>query len=62
MSKCKTCSKDKVVVPKGFKVCNGGCGKVLEENGDNFPGQQIVQDGFFEELQVVLRCALWKEG
>ena len=35
-----------MVVPKGFKVCNGGCGKVLEENGDNFPLSRKSKRGF----------------
>ena len=33
-SKCKACYLEKVVVPKGFKVCMGGCSKMLEETAD----------------------------
>ena len=35
-----------MVVPKGFKICNGGCGKVLEENGDHFPVSKASKTGF----------------
>ena len=44
--RCRACSKENVVVPKGFKVCLGGCGKMLEENADNFPISKASKKGF----------------
>ena len=46
LSKCKACSKEKVVVPKGFKVCKGGCGEVLEENEHNSYDSKATKEGF----------------